>query len=358
MLDLVIKGGTVVTPSGVGHCDVGVQGERIVALGLPGKLREEAEKTIDASGKIVIPGGIEAHTHVGFPHLVSLWGEVTSGPEELSKAALWGGTTTMLDFANVTIADTADLVAAVHEHLSHFSGRMYVDYSVHASFLGSSTTPGKIAQIRDLVAAGFPSVKVYTTNHAPRPNRPLTRINTGQLVAIMEQAAEHGAVVAVHAEEDEIVQWNYEEAKRNQQWDWHYLPRIRSNLSEELAVRQCIRIAEFTGAAIYVVHTSAKEGVDAIAESRSRGYPIDGETILLYCCFNSQKYEEKDGMKYHTYPSTKSEKDRLQLWDGLFRGNLNIAFVRFLHCLEHVGVTGLGKVRAKIFGVCGAGIFG
>ena len=75
---------------------------------------------------------------------------------------------------------------------------------------------------------------------------------------------------------------------------------------------------------MYIVHTSAREGVNAIAESRSRGFPVYGETILLYCSFNSENYKEPDGMKYHTYPSTKSEADRLRLWDGLLRGDLSI----------------------------------
>ena len=324
MLDLVIKGGRVVTPTGVGEWDVAVQGERIVGVMLPGSLNEDAQKTIDATGKIVVPGGIEAHTHVGFPHRDQIWGNVTAGPEDLSLAALWGGTTTMMDFAIATQPDGGDVLEAVHRHTDLFKDRMYIDYSVHCSFHGPSTTTRNIPQIKDLISAGFPSIKVYTTNHAPRPNRPITMISTGQLVSIMEQTAQHGGIVAIHAEDDEIVQWNYEVAREKEEWAWYYLPEIRSNLSEDLAVRRTIRVAEHTGSAMYIVHTSAKEGVNAIAESRSKGFPVDGETILLYCSFNSENYKEPDGMKYHTYPSTKSEGDRLRLWDGLMRGDLNI----------------------------------
>ncbi len=325
MLDLVITGGKVVSNGKSGLYDIGIKGEKIVSVDPTGTLADDsALTTIDACGKLVIPGGVEAHTHVGFAHLSSVWGNVTAGPEDLSKAALWGGTTTMMDFAKVDQDKNWNALQAVRDHVKNFNGRMYIDYSAHVSYLGPSTTPENIGQVKDLVAAGFPSIKVYTTNHAPMPNRPVTMINTGQLVAIMEQAAKHGAILAIHSEDDEIVQWNYQMAQLTESTEWWRLPQIRSNISEDLSVRKCVRIAELTGAAMYIVHTSSKEGVEAIAESRAKGYPVDGETILLYCSFNSENYKEYDGMKYHTYPSTKSEDDRLRLWEGLHKGDLNI----------------------------------
>jgi len=340
ILDLIVKGGTVVTPGGAGLWDIGIQGEKIVSVALPGTLTE-AKKTIDATGKTVIPGGVEAHTHVGFPHLVSVWGSVTSGPEELSLGALWGGTTTMFDFAKVTMDDPKNVAKAMNDHMAHFKGRMYIDYSAHASYYGPTITVGNIDQIKELVQEGFPSIKVYTTNHAPKPGRPLTMIGTGQLVDVMEACAKYGGIVAIHSEEDEIVQWNYEKARQNEEMEWYYLPKIRSNLSEMLSVRRCVAVAEHTGAAMYIVHTSAKEGVEAIAESRAKGHPVDGETILLYCSFNSDDYKKPDGMKHHTYPSTKSETDRQRLWQALHRGELNIL------ATDAIGTTYANKIKGR-----------
>ena len=94
MLDLVIKGGQVVTSAGVGEWDIWVQGERIVALAMPEVSAPETRKTLDATGKIVVPGGIEAHAHIGFPHMPNTWFTENAGPEEQSRAAIWGGTTT------------------------------------------------------------------------------------------------------------------------------------------------------------------------------------------------------------------------------------------------------------------------
>ncbi len=323
MLDLVIKGAQVVTPGGAGLWDIGIEGEIIASIGLPGTLPEDSKKTIDASGMIAVPGGVEAHTHVGFPHLVQPWGNVTAGPADLSKAAVWGGTTTMVDFATATV-DEQDPLTAVHEYVALFKQQMYIDYSVHCTYRGPQATAEKISRIGDLITAGFPSVKVFTTNHAPRPNRPVTMVNMGQIKDIMDQTAMHGGIVAIHAEDDEIVQHNYAVFAEKEMWDWFYLPQIRSNLSEDLAVRRVVRLAENTGSAMYIVHTSAKEGVNAIAESRAKGFPVYSETILLYASFNSENYQESDGMKYHTYPATKSEEDRLRLWDGLIKGDVSI----------------------------------
>ena len=324
MLDLVITGGKVVTPNGVGVWDVAVQGERIVAVAVPGTLPTDVAKTVDATGKIVVPGGVEAHTHVQTPLTPSAWGSDSAGPAETSKAALWGGTTTFVDFATVTREGTPDAVSAAQEHLDFFEGQCYSDYSAHCTYFGPGATTERVGQIKDLVAAGLPSVKVFTTNHAPRPNRPITMIDAGQLRDIMQQTAAHGGIVAVHAEDDEVVQRNYMLAEERGDLDWFHLPVIRSNLSEDLSVRRTIQIARHTGSAMYIVHTSAREGVDAVAHARLHGLPVFAETILLYCSFNSENYHEHDGMKYHTYPSTKSETDRLRLWDGLLCGDVSI----------------------------------
>jgi len=102
MLDLIMKGGQVVTPQAVGEMDVGIQGEKIVAVGWPDTLATEAGRTVDARGKIVIPGGIEPHAHIGIP-VPALWtgnpDVMTQPPEAASRAAAFGGVTTIIDFA-------------------------------------------------------------------------------------------------------------------------------------------------------------------------------------------------------------------------------------------------------------------
>ncbi len=350
MLDLVIKGGTVVIPGGAGNWDIGVQGEHIVAVALPDSLGE-AKKTIDATGKVVVPGGVEAHTHAGMPDTVPIWGSTSGGADELSQGALWGGTTTIVDFATVAPPESpnTDIVKNATTYAEHFKGNCYTDYAFHCTFRGAGASTKNVGQIKDLISAGFPSIKIFTTNAALKwqtlphgaPPRLPGMIDMGQAHAIMSQTAKYGGIVAVHSEDDEIVQHNYQIYNEQEKWDWWYMAEIRSNLSEDLSVRRIIRVAEVTGSAMYIVHTSAREGVNAIAEARQRGSAVYGETILLYCSFNSENYKEPDGMKYHTYPGTKSETDRQRLWDGLIKGDLQIL------ATDAISTDYAGKTRGR-----------
>ena len=98
---------------------------------------------------------------------------------------------------------------------------------------------------------------------------------------------------------------------------------VHSNESEDVSFRRVLRVAEWTGAPVYFVHVSARQGIEAIAESRAKGMPVYGETLHNYCCFSEENYKEENGMKYHTYPSLKSEQDRQALWNGIVNGGLH-----------------------------------
>ena len=316
MLDLVIKGGQVVTPSGVGNWEVAVQGEKIVAISEPGTLTTEAVKIIDASGKIVVPGGIEPHAHIGGPRQPE-----RTGAEAVSRAAIYGGTTTVLDFA--TQVPGHDLHHALGEAAERWQGNAYSDYSYHPIFTQDAGTDA-IGQIPALIEAGFPSFKIFTTSiRPPSGDMQNNKTDFGRLSAIMEQIADNDGMLLIHSEDDDMVHYNYSLAQERGQWDWWNMHLIHSNLSEDVSFKRAIRLAERKGAAVYFVHVSAKEGVDAIGEARSRGLPIYGETLHNYASFTAENYREDNGMKYHTYPSLKSEDDRQALWDGLLDGTLS-----------------------------------
>ncbi|PYN72222.1 MAG: hypothetical protein DMD96_35010, partial [Candidatus Rokuibacteriota bacterium] len=215
MLDMLIQGGRVVTPAGVGDWDVGVVGEKIVFVSFPGVLPAEATRVIDARGKIVVPGGIETHAHAvanvqpGARTLVA--GIPNAGPLEHSLGAIWGGTTTVIDFAPVP--HTGDLAQGIHDYLAPWRGQAYTDYSTHCIY-SNRTPPDAIARYHELVEAGFPSVKIFTTDIRPPEGRqtsltPIAKIDTGRLEDLMRQVARHGGVLAVHGEDDELVMYNY-----------------------------------------------------------------------------------------------------------------------------------------------------
>ena len=327
MFDLLITGGTVVTPSEAAALDIGVQDGRIAAIAAPGTLTDDAAQTLDASGRIVTPGGIEPHIHAaanvrpGAHELVA--GVPNAGPLEHSLGAIWGGTTTVVDFAP---APEGELVGGVHDFLSVWNGNTYADYSAHVIY-SSRNSADSIARVGELIENDFPSVKIFTTNIRPPSDPPLTltpigRIDNGRLADLTAQLARHDGVLAVHAEDDELVMYNYLMARQRDNWDWYNAHLIHSKEVEDLAFRDVIRIAEHNGAGMYFVHVTGNDGVNAVAAARSRGLPVYGEVLTLALSFNCWQYREPDGMKYHTYPSLKYPEDGGDLWSGLLGNNL------------------------------------
>jgi dihydropyrimidinase len=323
MLDLVIKGGQVVTPQGVGDLDVGVQGEKIVALGWPGTLAADAARIIDARGKIVIPGGVEPHAHISIPVPAQWAGRpevMTQPPEAASRAAAFGGVTTIVDFAgDLTLtpeppAGPVSISEAVERRHRVFRGHSYTDFAFHY-ILAGEVAPRTVGEIAEAIQEGIASFKIFTTF------RPL-RVPYGHLWSIFAEVGKHGGIMAVHAEEDDLVTYMTEKLKREGRAQGHNLHLVHSNLSEDLAFRQVIRLARHTATAVYFVHTTAKEGVAAIAEARSQGQPVYGEALHNYLHFTCEDYKKPGGTAIHTYPAIKFADDRDALLAGLLDGRL------------------------------------
>ncbi len=334
MIDILIEGGSVVTPAGVGEWDVAISGERIVAITERGVIQSDVGKRIDASGKIVVPGGIEPHAHIGGPRQPE-----RSGAAPVSLAAIHGGTTSVLDFA--TQIPGHDLHHALDEAAERWQGNAYTDYSYHPIFTRGAEEH-VIGQVGELVEDGYASFKIFTTSiRPPSPQMQDNKTDFGRLSAIMEQVAAHGGILMIHSEDDDIVFYNYDRAKEQNRWDWWNMHHVHSNLSEDVSFRRAIRLAELKGCPVYFVHVSAQEGVDAIAQARTDGMPIYGETLHNYACFNADNYREDDGMKYHTYPSLKSPTDADSLWQGLCDGTLSTV------ATDLVSTTWEEKVRFK-----------
>ncbi len=344
MLDLVLAGGTVVTPGGAGLWDVGIRGEAIAAVALPGTLSTEGARVIDVTGRVVAPGGIEAHAHIAWP-VPALSGYRSSGPAEVSAAALHGGTTTILDFALQTAG--LDLLQAIEARNRLWQGASYCDYSYHV-MPTSVLSVRDIEQLPEVIASGFPSVKVFTTSVRPPTGPHSFMVDFGRLAMVMERVAASGGIAVIHAEDDELVQHNYRMAQATGRWEWHNLPYVHDNLSEDLAYRRVIRLAEVKQAALYLVHVSAREGVNAIDEAQRRRLPVYGETLHNYVSFTEANYREPDGMKYHTYPSLKSPADRDALWNGLLHGD--IATIATDHISTSYAIKTMGRTVADCTG--------
>ena len=316
MLDLVIRGGQVVTPQGAGQWDVGVQGERIAVIGAPGSLPAEG-RVIDATGKIVVPGGVEPHTHLA--HFVGMFPDeqfYTLGPEEDSRGMVFGGTTTHVDFCFIR-PNQLDLGAAIEQRASRWKGNSYNDYTFHVALQGKLPIR-TFDQIPEAIQQGFPSFKVFTVNVLPEhPKRPPYRLDFGRIGHVMQLVRDNGGLMVVHAEDEDLVQFNYEKFREDKRMEGVNLPYVHTKLSEKLAFRRTITLAEATGAAVYFVHTSALEGVEAVREGRAKGLPIYAETLHHYACFSADDYKKPQGFCYHTYPSAKWKEDQDALWSGL-----------------------------------------
>ena len=148
-------------------------------------------------------------------------------------------------------------------------------------------------------------------------------VRMGHLHDLMELIQRHGAMLLVHSEDDDMVMNMYRKLGDEERTVWWNMPLVHNNESEDVSFRRVLNVAGWTGSPVYFLHGSARQGIQAIGESRAKGMPVYGETLHNYCCFNSDNYREENGMKYHTYPSLKSEEDRLSLWNGIVQGGLS-----------------------------------
>jgi dihydropyrimidinase len=232
-----------------------------------------------------------------------------------------GGTTTHIDFAFVRPG--TGIAEALEQRQARWAGHSHVDYSFHVTLCGALPL-GVFAEMRDAITAGFPSFKVFTTDILPpHPKRPPFRLDFGRIQLAMAEAARHGGLVTVHAEDDELVQTGYERFRAEGRLDGTNMHLVHTKLSEQLAFGRTIALARASGAGIYFVHTSAREGVEAVQAARAVGQPVYAETLHQYACFDAEHYKTPRGFCAHTYPSLKLPEDREALWRGLVAGDVS-----------------------------------
>jgi dihydropyrimidinase len=246
----------------------------------------------------------------------------TLGPEEDTVGMAFGGVTTHIDFCQVPPESTAE--DALQKRLARWKGKSLIDYSFHVNFIGATTPIGAFEQVPELVQAGFPSFKVFTCNVLPpRPPRRNYKLDFGRIGRLMERVAAANGIMVVHAEDDDIVQFNYELFTQEGRTAGTNLHLVHSKLSEHLSFARTLLLARATGAAVYFVHTSAGEGVVAIEKARAAGQAVYGETLHQYLCHTADEYAEPSGFRFHTYPSVKLQEDQDALWRGLLDGALS-----------------------------------
>jgi dihydropyrimidinase len=318
MLDLLIRNGVAVTPAGSAPLDVGIQDGRIVLLLERDSEAPECGQEIDASGNILVPGGIDPHVHTSWLiPTAAKEGLVCAPPEDVSLAAIHGGTTMILDFATWLPGET--LVESLSRKESDWYGNAYTDYAYHCILRGELPFE-VIEEIPEAIAAGHPSFKVFMTNTTP--SRPPQKIGIGDIWGILDQLARHDGILAVHGEDDDIVMFSYRRLAHEGRWAFENVHLAHNSLSEALSFRRLINLLERVGGRVYFMHVSAEEGVRAIREAQAAGLPVYAETLQHYLSFTWADYKRPNGAVFHTYPSLKSAEDQAALWDGLNTGTI------------------------------------
>jgi dihydropyrimidinase len=339
MLDVVVSSGLAVLPSGAEKADIGVSGGKIAAIGAPGSLAAlGAGRVVDAAGQIVIPGGIDPHVHCRWPVIVpgTTQHHMTEGPARVSEAALHGGTTTIIDFALVEAADTVQ--SAIERRQQEWAGDCYCDYAFHTMIQGK-IAPELLPQLAEAVAAGHASVKIFTTDITP--SRKGRMVDFGDIWEVLKVLAKAGGIAAIHAEDNDIVMHMYEKLFREERTGFENMAEVHNTLSEDLSFNRVIRLAaNIEGAALYMMHTSAKTGVTAIAAARARGTPIYGETLHQYLLYSAEDYKRPNGQIYHTYPSLKFAEDQAALWAATDHGAIQTVATDEICCPLRIKLQG------------------
>jgi len=304
---ILLKNGTVVTENGSIVSDVLIEGEKIVAIGT-GFSSSADTKVVDVSGKLILPGGVDAHVHLDLP----MFGTVSSDDHYTgTKAAAFGGTTTVIDFIS---QDSDDLVKNFENLKNKAEKKAAIDFGFHANI--THLTPEVERQIPDLVNKGVNSVKVFTAYN----NR--LRLQDGEIFRVMRIARDAGILTMLHAENGDLIDLLVREAVAlgRTSPEWHALTRPAWGGVE--AVLRGSALAAVADAPLYLVHMNVAGEVDQLQYARSKGLKVMGETCPQYLLFTDDRLNGVEGAKWVCSPPLRKKQDQTRLWQGLTEGTL------------------------------------
>ncbi len=302
-MDLIIKNGTIVSPTATFKADVCVDNGKIVAI--TADAGTDADKVVDANGKMVLPGAIDAHTHLAMP-----FGGTISSDDYYAgtRAAACGGTTTVFDFILQDFGET--MVDAIKRRDALCAPDAAVDYAFHVAVKDVSN--GLIDTIEDAVNYGVSSFKVFMVYDFG--------VTDGVFYKVLEKAKSCGAMISVHAENKQLIDVlteRYLSEGKTSAW-YHYMSR--PEFVEGEADIRAIQLAKSLDSKLYIVHLANKEGVQAVERARNEGYQIYAETCPQYLEFTSEVYKRADGRNFVCSPPMKGEESRLALWEAIKKG--------------------------------------
>ncbi|MEU1126091.1 dihydropyrimidinase [Streptomyces sp. NPDC005899] len=318
----VIHGGLVVTASDETHADVLIEGGRVAALAAHGTDAAgswSADRRIDATGKYVIPGGVDGHTHMEMP----FGGTMSSDTFETgTRAAAWGGTTTIVDFA--VQPKGGSLRQGLDTWHEKAEGTCAVDYGFH--MIMSDVNDASLKEMDRLIEGGVTSFKLFTAYPG------VFYSDDGQILRAMQRAGGNGGLVMMHAENGIAIDVLVEQALARGERDPRYHGEVRRALLEAEATHRVIRLSQVAGSPVYVVHVSAQEALAELTRARDEGLPVFGETCPQYLFLSTDNLAEPDfeGAKYVCSTPLRPREHQAALWRGLRTDDLQV--VSTDHC--------------------------
>ena len=314
MYDVVVKGGKLV--SGFREtikADLAIKGEKIAAIGddLDGKY------VIDASGKLVMPGVIDAHVHMELP--VS----GTRSSDDFSsgtKAAACGGVTTIIDF---TVGSSKSTIPEDIENRLREAEKSHIDYALHAEVIGWHRSRSQ--EILKAVQMGVTSFKFFTAYGSSG-----RRTDRGALFEVFQIIGDLGALAVVHAEDEEVINYLMNALAEEELKNMVSLAKVRPPLCEAAAVSDAIYLAERANARLHIVHLSSALGLEALKRGKSFYKNVTAETCPQYLLLTQDVYENTDGHLYSASPALRSPYDLEALWDALY--NEELSMIATDHC--------------------------
>ncbi|HAD05568.1 MAG TPA: dihydropyrimidinase [Anaerolineaceae bacterium] len=305
----ILKGGTLVTASEMFRADILIEDEKIALIGRDLPVGEDTQ-VVDVSDRLVLPGGVDPHTHFDLP----MFGTVSSDDHYTGhKAAAFGGTTTVIDFVPLEEEGIEKSVSLWREKADP---KAAIDFSFHMNI---SRFDDQIeAELPALAGMGITSVKVFSAYN----NR--LRLSDDNIFRVMRIAEKLGYLTMLHAENGDVIELLIAEALAagHTTPEWHALTRPAWTAVE--AVLRGAALAAMAEAPLYIVHMNAAGEVDQLAYARAKGLPVMGETCPQYLFFTIDHLRRPDGAKWVCSPPMRTREDNERLWQGLETGVLQV----------------------------------
>ena len=307
--DLVVRGGEIVTGTEVVRCDVGVLDGRIAALGQNLK----GERTLDADGLLVLPGGVDSHCHI--EQLQEGGGADEEGWITGSTACFAGGTTSVVTFS--TQFKGGGILEPLAEYRRRAASAM-VDYSFHQIITDASDAV-IWKEIPEVVASGVRSLKVFLTYDS-------LALDDRGFLRVLAAARRNGALVTVHCENFEAIKWRTEALLAAGRTEPKYHSWSRPRMIEREATHRAIALAEMVDQPIQIFHVSCSEVAEEVARARHRGLKVWAETCPQYFTLTAEHMDRPgfEGAQFMCSPSPRGTADQASLWEDVRRGTLDV----------------------------------